>query len=255
MKLISKKLWHVRSKWSRHLGLVGHSGIAKHIPVTKIMKKSNLKRFINRYKVVFIKPVYGSFGNNIMKVTRQKGGYSVQRETRVHKIEGEKIVGKIFGQVGRRHYLIQKGIPLVKIKGRSVDFRVLLLRPNNEWEIIGVIGKVASKHRIVTNFNHGGRPYHFKPLLRLAGWKDKEIDNTKALMYSLCMAAARKFNQKYKHCRRLGIDLALDNKRGVWILEVNTNPFYEMFRQHEDKNLYRKITKYMKKIKAIQSNH
>lgn len=252
--MISKKLWHVRSKWSRHLGLAGHSGIAKHIPVTKIMNRDDLKKFLNKHRVAFIKPVHGSQGNNIIKVRRLKKNYYVQYEERVHKIPSRKFVGKIFGQVGRRHYLIQKGIPLVKIKGRPVDFRVLLLKPRNRWEVMGVIGKIATGNRIVTNFSHGGKPYQFKPLLRLAGWNEKEIENTKALMYRLCLAAAYEFNRRYKHCRRLGVDLALDNKRGIWIIEVNTNPFYEMFRQHEDINIYNKISRYMKIIRRNQSN-
>ena len=253
--MIRKSQWHVRSKWSRHLGLSGSRRLARYIPSTRLLSRRNLKPFLRRHKIVFVKPVYGSFGNRIMKVARRKhGGYSVHREHHVRRVSSRGIVRTVFRHTGRRPFLIQKGVNILKVKRRPVDFRVLLLRPGSRWETMGIMGKMATGNRIVTNYNHGGRAVNFKELLRRAGWSPHRIDQMEARMIRIGRAAANKFSRRYKHCRRLGIDMAIDTEGRVWILEVNTNPFFDLFRHHENKHLYERIKRTMRQIRRNQSN-
>jgi hypothetical protein len=252
--LISKRLWHVRDKWKRQLGLVRNRRVARHLPPTKLLGRESLKAYLERYKVVFVKPVYGSFGNNIMKVTKNNGSYMVQRERRLERVAPERVAARVFQHTGGRPFLIQKGVTLLRINGHPIDFRLLLLKPEDKWLVMGIMGKVATANRIVTNFNHGGRPIGFEQALRSAGWREENIKRTQSEMIRIGRAAAGTFSSRYKYCRRMGIDFALDTEGRIWILEVNTNPFYDLFRYHRDKSLHGRIGRYMKQIGRLQSN-
>lgn len=252
--MISKGMWHVKDKWKRHVRLEANKLVAKHLPPTRLVKRGSLNDYLNRYKVVFIKPVFGSYGNNIIKVTKRKDGYLLHKENAVSKIDPKQVVGRIYRHMGKSPYMLQKGIPLLKLKGHPIDFRMLLLRPDDRWLVMGVMGKVATGNRIVTNYNHGGRPIGFQKALESAGWSTEEIDSTYRRMYRIGLAAARTFAGKYKHCRRLGIDYALDTNKGIWIIEVNTNPSYDLFRYHKNRKLHGRIDAYMKQIGKNQSN-
>lgn len=253
--MISKKKWHVKDKWKRHLALVKHQQLLKYIPPTRMLTKNNIKHFIHRYKAVFVKPVYGSYGNNILKITRRKKSYLLNHENKTRRISEKRITGILSREYHGRHYMIQKGVQLQKLQGRVIDYRLLLLKPNKNWTIMGIMGKLAERRKFVTNFNHGGKPIQLARSLEIAGWSHREIAQMQNRMNRLGKYVARKFNQRYKHCRRLGIDIAIDTQKNIWILEVNTNPTFELFRKHENKNLYHKIGRYMKKIKKQQSNH
>src|SRR5690606_11913189 len=122
------------------------------------------------------------------------------------------------------------------------------------WEYMGIMGKMASAGRVVTNYNHGGKAVRVKEVLRKAGYKNSEIRRMERTMLRISRKAAVKFNSRYKHCRRLGIDIAIDQRKRAWILEVNTNPFYQLLRKHQDKRLYGRIHSKMRIIRRMQSN-
>ncbi|WP_426446408.1 YheC/YheD family protein [Paenibacillus sp. S-38] len=254
--MIRKRQWHVRSKWRRHLGLIGQRRLRRHIPPTSLLSRKTLKAYLKRYPVVYVKPVYGSFGNHIMKLGRRvRGrGYIVRREQRAQIIPAKQVERVVMRHARSRAFLIQKGIPLLHLGGHPVDYRLMLLKPFRDWRIMGIMGKVASGTRIVTNYNHGGRAIRFRESLRRAGFTTKQIDAVYAEMRRVGLLAARQFGSKHKHCRRLGIDFAIDTNRRIWIIEVNTNPFYQLFRHHENRKLYGRIHKIMQHIRKSQLN-
>ncbi|WP_438447217.1 YheC/YheD family protein [Gorillibacterium sp. sgz5001074] len=252
--MISRRVWHVRDKWKRHLALVPNRSVARHIPPTRLLGRSSLREYLNRYNVVFVKPVFGSFGNNILKVSKQGQSVLIQRERRVRSYKTEQVPEVVFRHAGRRPFLIQKGVRLAQIGGKPIDFRLLLLRPNNEWLVMGIMGKIAESNRAVTNFNHGGKPVGYERAMQLAGFAPQDIRRIKSEMTRIGLSAARTFQRRYKHCRRMGIDFAVDRDGRLWILEVNTNPYYDLFRYHRDRSLHGTIDRYMKQIGRLQSN-
>ncbi|MCZ8521965.1 MULTISPECIES: YheC/YheD family protein [Paenibacillus] len=255
--MIRKRQWHVRSKWIRHLGLIGQRRLRRHIPPTSLLSRKTLNTYMKRYRVLYIKPVFGSFGNHIMKLSRSpraRGRYVVRREQRVQVITGRQVPGVVMRHARSRAFLIQRGIPLLHIGGHPVDYRLMMLRPGREWQFMGIMGKVASGARIVTNYNHGGKAIRFRESLRRAGFTPRQIDRVFAEMRRVGYLAARQFGSRHKHCRRLGIDFAIDTNKRIWIIEVNTNPFYELFRHHENRTLYRRIHGVMQRISRLQSN-
>ena len=251
--MIARRLWHIRNKWRRHQGLTGSRTVRRHIPATSLLSGRTLARYLGRYREVYVKPVYGSYGNRIMKLTRSRNGYLVNREQRVRRVGRHAVRQAVFRYARSGRYLIQRGVPLLRVGGRPVDFRVLLLRPNDRWELMGVMGKQASGNRIVTNYSRGGKPLRLEDALRSAGWTMREAADARRRMARLSMAAAEQFVRRFPHCRRMGVDIAVDANKRLWILEVNTNPQYELFRHHANRALYGRIHRIMRTIRAGQS--
>lgn len=251
--MIARRLWHIRDKWQRRLGLTGNRTVRRHIPPTSLLNGRTLAMYLGRYREVYVKPVYGSYGNRIMKVARGRDGFLIHREQSVQRIGRNAVRQAVFRHVRGGRYLVQQGVQLIRIDGRPVDFRVLLLRPNDRWQLMGIMGKQASGNRIVTNYSHGGKPLRLEDALRRAGWTAREAAETRRRMERLSMAAAQQFIRRFPHCRRMGVDIALDTNKRPWILEVNTNPQYELFRHHANRTLYGRIDRITRSIRARQS--
>jgi glutathione synthase/RimK-type ligase-like ATP-grasp enzyme len=251
--MVPRRLWHVRNKWRRHLSLIGSRRVLRHIPPTRLLTRESLRSYLGRYKEVYIKPIHGSYGNNIMKVSRRRRGYIVQREQHIRRVGRNGVVQAVFRHARSRSFMIQRGVSILTNGRRPVDFRILLLRPNDRWELMGIMGKVATGNRIVTNYRHGGKPIQLRTALQRAGWSNAEIARCKASMERLCRAAAEQFTKRHRQCRRLGVDIAVDRRHGMWILEVNTNPEYALFRYHENKQLHARIGRIMRVIRSKQS--
>lgn len=253
--MIRKRVWHVWDKWRRHRAIVVNRAIRKYIPPTRLLyDKAGLSRFLERNRVVFIKPVFGSFGNRIIRVARRKSDCLVQHENRIVRIPARRVYGKVRQHTKGRRFMMQRGISLIEFRGRPVDFRLLVLKPYGRWQVMGIIGKVATGNRVVTNFNHGGRPIGFTAALRAAGWSARDIAASRAELHRLGLGIARQFNRRHPHCRRMGIDIGIDRDKRIWIIEVNTNPFYELFRYHANKRLYGAIHRAMQTIRRTQSD-
>lgn len=253
--MISKSKWHVRNKWNRHLALARDRALLRRIPESSLLTKHSVRRFLTRYKTVFVKPVRGSYGNYILRVTREANGYKMQQERRVMRVRRNQAQPAILRHTRGRPFMLQKGVNLIKINGKPVDYRLLLLRPDKQWVVMGIMGKVAAGNLIVTNYTHGGKPIQLGASLKQVGWSQSDIARIRKNIRLLGKRAARVFNRRYPHCRRLGIDIAIDSSKNLWIIEVNTNPSYELFRSHEDRTLHSKITSFMHKIKNGQSDN
>ncbi|WP_309118275.1 YheC/YheD family protein [Paenibacillus sp.] len=253
--MLKKRYWHVKNKWTRHLSLAGHPVLNRHLPPTRLLRRKTLRKFLKKYGVVYVKPVYGSFGNRILRIAKRDGAYFLHYENKTKRFKSrKKCLKRVFRHTRSQLFHIQRGIRLVQLDGHPIDFRVLLLRPKSSWRMMGIMGKAATGNRVVTNYHHGGRPVRFREALRRAGWSDGDIRRAKREIERLCLIAAERFGKRHKHCRRLGIDIGLDREKRIWFIEVNTNPYYELFRYHEDRKLYGKIARHMKRIKSIQSN-
>lgn len=253
--MLRKRYWHVKNKWKRHVSLIGHPILRDHLPPTRLLRRSTLRKFLKKYGVVYVKPVFGSFGNRILRIAKRSGGYVLHDEKKTERFSSrKKLMKRVFRHTRSQRFHIQRGIRLVRLGGHPVDFRVLLLRPGSKWKLMGIMGKAATGGRVVTNYQHGGRAVRFGDTLRKAGWSNEEIRRAKAEIERLSLVAARRFGRRFRHCRRLGIDVGLDQDKRIWFIEVNTNPFYELFRHHEDRALYGRIDRLMRRIASKQSD-
>jgi glutathione synthase/RimK-type ligase-like ATP-grasp enzyme len=240
----------IHSKWAKTKAIKNSSRVNEDVPPTCFMNMESLKQMLDQYKMVYIKPNIGTYGNGVMRVELNEGAekpYSYQSGVRIKRFERLRTMfHAISRDTGKRKYLVQKGIHLLKYKGNQFDLRVMVQQtPKRDWESTGVIGRVANPKKIVTNFHNGGTLKPVEALL-LSYLPKEEKTRYIARLKKLGVHVAKALHKSYKGIKAIGVDVALDADLKPWILEVNTNPDPYIFRHLKDKKIFHKIQRYAK---------
>lgn len=234
------------SKWTKTKLLEKHHDVKSVIPDTRKFSKPALKSMLDHYEMVYVKPDVGTFGKGVTRVEKLDGkGYSYQlgMKEKMNK-DFNSLYESLQRLTGKKMYLIQKGIHLVKYNRRYFDVRVMVqLSPKGNWETTGVIGRVAHPGKIVTNYHSGGKPMDIKRLLGAHMSSDCAL-KTMGVLKKLGVKVARHMHAKHPGFRQIGLDIGFDKTWTPWILEVNTNPDPYIFNQLSDKSMYRKVMRY-----------
>ncbi|SDT20471.1 YheC/D like ATP-grasp [Paenibacillaceae bacterium GAS479] len=212
------------SKWAKTAVLLSHPSIAPHIPPTRLYSEANLKTMLDQHSMVVIKPVRGTGGIGVIKISRVDGGYSYTVSSSTRRVS---TIGTLHHAVKPlqkgRPYMIQKGIHLATIAGRPIDYRVKVVKKGGKWEFRAMVGRVARAGLFVTNLCRGGRQVtsaqgisRSLPHVSVAA-KKQEMRNLTNLSVSL-------LETHFPGIGQLGFDYGLDKSGKIWIFEVNTRP-------------------------------
>jgi len=240
----------VANKWAKSEVLQCDSVLKNHLPPTQIMTRKSLREMLKRWGMVYVKPIRGAQGIGVMRVELDEG-----EERRFTYQLGEKKLAfssykaayrSILKDTKGTAYLVQKGIRLLKHKGRPFDIRLVVQQsPHGVWEATGTLGRVAHPRKIVTNGSQGGTIYPTAYLLKRYTSVSVRRRMLKG-MNQLGVLTAKQLHHTYPGIKELGVDLALDRRLKPWILEVNTVPDACPFSLLDDQSMLRKIVRYGK---------
>ena len=207
--------------------------LRKYLPESHLLKSlTTLKRMCALYPVVFLKPVRGSLGRGIIRITRLEGD---QYRTFTTSLDGaiqrnypslSKLYSSLFGKSQKPRYQIQQGLDLIRIQKRNVDFRALVHKnKKGSWAVTSVVARIAGGNHFVSNLARGGTLSTVSEALALS---TAPAVGKQAIPKKLAQAAldiARGIEASIpSHFGELGIDLAVDTSGRVWLLEVNSKP-------------------------------
>lgn len=206
-------------------------------PKTRELTKSNLKKMLDKYDLLFIKPTFGSKGYGIIVVEKvvgtEKARYSLKYKI---KYQGQWVVvrysnlpkNKVFETItkaklhlkrGGASYLVQQGIKIFLYHGQQTDFRLNVQRGQN-----GELLSTGITMRVGGNVSQGGRPARHEDVLSSSGLF---IDTVKARLINVAMKthyALEKFGGK--PIGDLGHDLVIDDNGNPYIVEANDKAGY-----------------------------
>jgi len=217
------------------------------IPDTIAESKSNLQAYLTRYRTVYVKPNNGTGGRGVIRVKIAKdGGYVYQLGKKRHEFRTyDGMYRSLKRFTSRKPHLVQKGIPLLKIKGRPFDIRIMVQRgPEGRWEHTGTIARIAHPKRIVTNYHRGGTPIELETLLA-SYLRPKEIPEFVTGLNNLGVRISEHLGKGYPYVTAVGVDIGLDQELKPWIIEVNTKPDPYIFKNLKDKRVFQKIIRYL----------
>jgi glutathione synthase/RimK-type ligase-like ATP-grasp enzyme len=200
---------------------------------------------LRKYGMVYVKPVTGSCGIGVMRVEQLQGKWSIQEgEKRSYFATFPKLYLWLDQRIKGKPYLVQRGIHMLRHKGRPIDFRVVIQKGREaKWRVTGMAARVAHPLKAVTNGSQGGSIHPAKPLLqRTSG--GKQAARLLSQFNRMAVVTAQRFSSTYPRMNELGLDIAVDNKNKPWILEVNTRPDPCPFTKLADSSMIRRMVSY-----------
>lgn len=210
--------------------LIDSAYIKPYVPYTEeCCSVEQLENFIQKYETVFIKPIHGSQGRNIFKVTKDKDLYRL-KNSQNSEVEVEyKSISQLFHpikqQLSKRTFIIQEGLPLISKDDRLVDFRFLCHKNKfNKWEVTSTVARIGHPTQFVSNLARGGDLQKIDEFLSKYLPKKERIHFKKLLVelaIECCICIDSSFDGLFAE---FGVDLAIDNQFNPWVIEINSKP-------------------------------
>ncbi|QHW32086.1 YheC/YheD family protein [Paenibacillus rhizovicinus] len=245
---VGSRSMSVKSKWTKTKWLWSDRVLRRYVPDTMRFTRSSLKEMTGRYKTVYFKPTGGTGGNGIARVKRLTSRkFQVKKDVSSFEVSSSALFGRLKRIARGRSYLLQKGIALETSGGRPFDLRMMMQKTKaGKWVPSLLFVKLGKPNKVVTNYHQGGKLAYVEQTLRRTGCSAPQIERYKKRLKKLGMQTARCFDRRSKKFKELGLDIALDRKGRLWILEVNTRPSFSALKSLADKNYYRTIVRYGK---------
>jgi glutathione synthase/RimK-type ligase-like ATP-grasp enzyme len=244
---------YVGSKWNKTNVLLENKEMSKFVPTTQKLDPLVLKSMLNEYKMVYLKPINGTYGKGVIRAEKHGEGepaafhYQMGMRRR-NFISFPALYGSIKENKMKRKYIVQQGIHLLTYNKRLFDLRIMVQKNlQGIWETTGIIGRVAQPNKIVTNYHNGGIPMAiqtiFKPYMT-----EEQFTEYHKILKKLGRDIAVVLSKRYPKLDMLGIDVGVDKSFYPWIIEVNTNPDVYIFKKLVDKETFRKVYAYAKRL-------
>jgi len=208
--------------------------LARYLPESHLLRGfTTLKTMCGRYGKVFLKPIRGSLGKGIIRITRLEGDqYQAQFATaagarKINYANVSKLYTAISAKMKTVRYQIQQGLHLIEIQKRPVDFRALVQKNNaGKWAITSIVARTAGNHHFVSNLARGGTLSTVAEALAKSNLHAgvSRSDASVRLRQAALSIAKGIDTQIEEHFGELGIDLAIDTNGHIWLLEVNSKP-------------------------------
>ncbi|HCF48966.1 MAG TPA: hypothetical protein DER60_01705 [Syntrophomonas sp.] len=143
-----------------------------------------------------------------------------------------------YGEAGGG-YIIQEKIPLAKYRGKQFDMRVLCQKDiNGKWIVAGTAVRVAARKSIITSPRSGGSviswPHALKSVFRQ---KPGQHNGIAGKVTRIALIACQAIEDHFGCCGELGLDMGIDHKGKVWIIEVNAKPLKVSLSRLNDQHL------------------
>lgn len=213
------------NKWLKTVALLGNASVAPHIPQTRMYNADHLKRMVNQFGMVVIKPIRGGGGYGVIKVSYARGIYSFTYMSKHKSFGSFETMFKALGRakVGRK-YIIQQGIQLARIGGRPIDYRVKVAKQTDgKWIYRAMVGRLARPGLFVTNLCKGGTQLSAREGLRRS-LRSKVVNTKRREMRILTNKCIGIMESSFPGIGELGFDYGIDYGGKIWIFEVNTRP-------------------------------
>ncbi|MGD6780440.1 YheC/YheD family protein [Sutcliffiella horikoshii] len=221
---------HFLNKWTVHEQLASADHLAPYLPETALFSAKRLESWLETHSTLFLKPINGSQGKQIFKVSKTEEGYtldysSLQQQVSQPYSSITDLYKRLSPEIKKRQYILQQGLDLLHLDGRPVDFRYLCHRAeNNRWQVTSSTARASKSGSFVSNLAQGGEMLSVTHVLRTK-FDTRELPQIRKLLKELALEVANEIASASEGVfGELGIDLAIDTDGHPWIIEVNTKP-------------------------------
>ena len=237
----------LKGKWQlRHL-LKDHPQLFDLLPPTNLYtKEEQLDRWLSQYGEIILKPVNGSLGAGVLKVSMKDKSYTLIGRDMKNKFIAETALTSQHLQdilkpfLASHRYLIQPYLSLHTKQGSPFDLRILVQKNQfGQWETTGKAIRVGPKGTLTSNLHGGGRAFPFAPFIKKQ-FNHEQVIKITAQIEWLEKLLPLFLEQQHGPLVELGIDIGIDVTGKVWLIEVNSKPGRDIFKELRDEETYRK---------------
>ena len=222
-------------KYLTHQTLINEDLGKLKIPYTQKYSKSNLIKFMSNYPETIIKPRFGSGGKGIIKVSKNRSGYSINYLDKSTTATDSNLVDRI-DEVRKsmrsngRTYIIQECIALPKYNGGVFDVRVMYQRDKTKKPVrTGMAVRLAEPSKITANLHQGGSKETLSNILKSIFNQDidgpiaQSIRDASQVIFDI-------LDKKFGPIGEIGLDFLIDQSGEIHLLEVNSIPGRNLFK-------------------------
>jgi hypothetical protein len=232
------------NKWELY-NLLKQSNLKPYVPDTFLYNEVNVSELLEKYKLIYIKPSYGSKGESVYRIELMDNGdihISLHTLAPIYVCrKNEDNQEKLDELLGLKSYMIQQGIHMIQLEHQYFDIRVLVQKGIlGEWAFSAITCRVAYEHYFNTSMCE--TIYDAAEILpRL--FSPEKINEILQSLYEISIKAAIEAETLMGSLGELSVDFVLDEQCKLWIIELNGKP---------QKNIYKDI-KCFKHTKIIYS--
>ncbi len=223
---------HYFSKWENHKRFIKYDELAPYLPETILYNNNDVfEEILDKYKEVYLKTFEGSNGKEIIRVKKHKDNeYEYDffcDEITKKNVDSINIlvedVKKIFKN---KKFLIQQGIDVLRHQNNKIDIRVLVQKNGKgDWVITSMPVRIANNDCPITSTRSGADTFSFEHAFReILKFNEDDISKVKNEIQKLCYMIIKSTEKEFGTFGELGIDIAVDQSKNVWFIEVNAKP-------------------------------
>ncbi|KPU43799.1 endospore coat-associated protein YheD [Oxobacter pfennigii] len=224
------------TKYNLYNYLKKHEELSKKLPATESTKDyETVKKFINKYGKVILKPVSLSRGRGICIIRKENDVYNIfdyRSKDPVKLILDERLLRGFFryNSMFFERYIMQELLSLAKVDGGLFDIRVVMQKDSSaKWKCSGIECRVAGKDSLITNISRGGYAMHLDEAF-IKAFPESNYEELKQSLNDLCYKLCIYMDETRHHFAEFGIDIAIDEDKRFWIIEVNVFPSFKGFK-------------------------
>lgn len=239
----------LRNKWTIHKILSKDSRFKSYMPATRMIEGSHdVSDMLRKYPLLYLKPINGTGGRGILRIERKREGkLLIQGRDQSRRIISPQTIAAAAlssylasWDLKSSRYIVQQGIQLKLPNGRVHDYRMLVQKNGEgEWKVTGCAGRVGASGSVTSNLHGGGHAITMNELLKKWIDSDEKAAEVTADAEQFSINVAQYLELCYGRLCELALDLAIDRKGHIWMIEVNPKPAREVFAQVGDKETYR----------------
>lgn len=221
------------NKWEVYQYIKDQQALQHTLPETqRFTRFSSLESMMLKYPAVYAKPINGSLGIGIYRISRNMKGYMCQhssRSTQPNKsfASSQSLYNYLKKRGTARGYIIQQGIPLLHVQDKPVDFRVLMHKNRQgTWSVTSMVARLGQAHRFVSNIAQGGELQSVLHTLKMARVPHPNEKKKELVLIAKHICQIIESNREDQF-GELGIDLAITAAGHIYLLEVNSKPSKE----------------------------
>jgi len=210
-----------------HRLLMEDASLRIHLPETMEATPVNIREMMKRHEELILKPNSGSVGKGVMRLRRNGDGTWMletaesggkPRTEPVH--PARPLPERLRERIYSRRYLVQQRLPLATWDGRPFDIRVSVQRDRTgDWQITGMVGKVAARQSYVTNVARGGTVMTVERLL--AKFPALDPDEVRHGIGQFSLRVARCLGRSLPRLADLGLDVGITEAGFPMFIECN----------------------------------